>query len=181
MNLKTYLQEQQPELVKRWVDAVFSAYAGESARFFKDTKDPFANPVGNTIKRNLNQLFGELIQPEMDREAAQSALEAIVRIRAVQDLTPEQALSFIYRIKNIIGQSLAGRKDEGDMHAYLSGINANVDSLMLMAVNLYVACREKIYALKARQAKNEVRQLLIKKGLMCEIPDSDPEKPTDLK
>lgn len=177
MNLESYLQEQQPELVKRWADAVFSSYPGESARFFKDTRDPFANPVGNTIKRNLNQLFGELIKPEMDGEAALSALDAIIRIRAVQDLAPGQALSFIYKGRDIISKHLSGKKHQAGVPAHMAHIQANIEALMLSAVDIYVKCREKIYALKARQAGNEVRQLLIKKGLISELPEEGLEKP----
>jgi len=38
-------------------------------------------------------------------------------------------------------------------------------------------CREKIYEISANHAKNQVSGLLRKSGLICEIPEWDPNKP----
>jgi hypothetical protein len=42
-----------------------------------------------------------------------------------------------------------------------------------------VKCREKIYEVRAKEAKNQVSRLLQKAGLLCEIPSWDSEKKKD--
>ncbi len=157
-------------LVDQWVLAVMETYPKESAAFFQNNPDPFANPVGNTIKRSLDLLFDQVIRKHMDTEAAKAALDPIIRIRAVQEFTPAQALSFIFSIKQIIAEKIDSRKKETEMHAM---IEANVDALMLMALDIYSACKQQIYTLRINETKARVRQLLIKKDLMAEIPDTD--------
>ena len=71
MDLHPYLEENRPKLVERWIDAVIATYPPDSLGFFKNTRDKFANPVGNTIKRSIDLLFTEIIKEKMDPAAVQ--------------------------------------------------------------------------------------------------------------
>jgi hypothetical protein len=175
MELEKHLKENKKNLVKQWFTAVTDTYPRESAGFFQNNADPFANPVGNTIKRNLDLLFDQVIGPKMDLSAAKDALDPIVRIRAVQEFTPGKALSFILRIKQIIAKELSSRRKEKDVELYLAAVESNADELMLMAFDIYTACKQQIYSLRINEAKQRVRQLLIKKDLISELPDTDTE------
>jgi hypothetical protein len=174
MDLEKHLKDNKQNIVNQWFSAVIDTYPKESAKFFKSNTDPFANPVGNTIKRNLDLLFDQVIKPQMDASAAKEALDPIIRIRAVQEFTPAHALSFILRIKQIIAKEIPSRRKDKET-SFLPVIDAHVDELMLMAFDIYTACKHQIYSLRINEAKQRVRQLLIKKDLISEIPDTDAE------
>jgi len=51
----------------------------------------------------------------------------------------------------------------------LKEIELRIDSLALLAFDLFMACREKIYELKANEARNMTYRLLQKAKLVCEV------------
>ena len=51
-----------------------------------------------------------------------------------------------------------------------------IDKAALIAFDIYMECREKIYEITADHAKNQVSSLLRKTGLISEIPEWDPLK-----
>ena len=101
-------------------------------------------------------------------------LDPIVRIRAIQDFTPSQAVSFIYALKaivrNVIGKKIADPK----MHKALSKFEVRVDQLQFLAFDVYVTCREKIFELKAVEEKNKVYKAFKRAGLITEASEDDP-------
>lgn len=175
MNPKKHLKDKQQKLVEKWIDAVVATYPKDSVKFFKNTKNPFTNPVGSTIKRSIGLLFAQVIREKMDSEAVAEAMDPIIRLRAVQEFTPADAISFILQIKQLIRKELGEHQQDKNIQAYLRVIEENVDKLILTAFDIYTKCREKIYLLRINQAKESVKTLLIKKGLLCEVPDSKPE------
>lgn len=176
MAFRHVFNENKKKWVGKWLDAAIDTYPQESARFFKDTRDPFANPVGATIKRGLDSLYDILTAPEFDREAARQALEPVVRVRAVQEFSPAEALGFLFEIKTILARGVEKRGvREKDSAGDMAAIDSRIDEMLLMAFDLYMACKKKVYELRANQARDNVRQLLIKKGLVCELPDTDSE------
>ncbi len=173
MELEKYLVENRKKLVEKWVSAVIETYPPDSVSFFTKTKDPFANPVGNTIKRSIDLLFTEVVKKKMDRAAVQEAMEPIIRLRAVQEFTPSQAMAFIFSIKYLLKDALKKHLTDKDVERFLETVSANTEELMLVAVNIYAACRDKIYTLRINQSKESLKKLLIKKELICEIPETD--------
>jgi len=177
MELQKYLTENRQKLVDQWVASVIETYPPESVKFFKNTKDPFANPVGNTIKRSLDLLFSEIIKEKMDPAAVSEAMDPIVRLRAVQEFSPSQAISFVFSIKHLLRKALAKHQSDKQVAGFLSNVASNTDELILTAIDTYGKCREKIYTLRINQAKNSLNKLLIKKEIICEIPDGDSDLP----
>ena len=175
MEPEKILTEKKQNLVKKWFSVVIDTYPKDSVHFFKDNSDPFANPVGNTIKRSLDLLFDEVIKKTLDFPAASEAMDPIIRIRAVQEFKPSKALSFILSIKQIIEKELSSTRKEKGVDAYMSIIESNVNELMLMAFDIYMGCKQKIYSLRINESKQRVRQLLIKNDLISELPDTDAE------
>jgi hypothetical protein len=45
--LETIIEQQKTTILKKWFDAAIQAYAPDTAKFLKNQKDPFGNPVGN--------------------------------------------------------------------------------------------------------------------------------------
>ena len=127
MSLEKQFKDKQQKLVKKWVDEVIGSYPEDSAQFFKNTKDPFANPVGNTVKRSIDLLYTEVVREKMNPEAVKEAMDPIIRLRAVQEFTPAGAMSFILAIKQIIRKELGEHQQDKNTEAYLRVIEANTD------------------------------------------------------
>jgi hypothetical protein len=99
------LEQRKTAILKKWFALAVETYPSDTAKFLKSQKDPFANPVGRTIYRGLEALMDELLK-EIDYEKLVSSLDPIVRIRAVQDFSPSQAIGFIFFLKNVIREIL---------------------------------------------------------------------------
>jgi hypothetical protein len=157
----------------RWLKLILESYPADSQRFLKNQKDPFANPVRHTISRELENIYRELLKG-VDRERIAPFLDRIIRIRAVQDFSPSQAIFFIFLLKRVIREVLEKEIRENQLDDALTVLESEIDDLALIAFDVYMKCREKIYALSANEARNQVYRLLQKKGLMAEIPEWEP-------
>jgi hypothetical protein len=78
MSLNNLLEQNKDGIVKQWLVSAIDNYPADSAKFMKRQKDPFANPVGNTLSVNLGPLFDELLN-EMDYESITSYLYPILK------------------------------------------------------------------------------------------------------
>ncbi len=152
---------------------VIETYPADTAQFLKSQKDPFANPVGRTILRSLEPLFDELLGG-MDGETLASLLDPIIRIRAIQSFFPSQAIGFIFFLKNAVRENLIKEIAENKIAAELLVFESKIDQLGLIAFNLYMKCREKIYDLKANEIRNRTLRAFERAGLVSELPEVEP-------
>jgi len=166
MDLKQLLQKRKTTIVKKWFDAVTETYPDDTSRFLNKQKDQFTNPVGYTISEGIEHLFDALLEG-MLQDKVSAFLDSIIRIRAIQDFTPSEAVAFIFRLKKVIRQELGDDilKQQG-MSEALSTFDSAIDDLALFAFDIYMKCREKIYELKANEARNMTFRLLQKAQLI---------------
>lgn len=141
------LERKRSAILKEWIARTLQSYADQTSRFLLDEKDPFRNPVGHALKEGLPVLFDELVGG-MDAARITPALDSIVRIRAVQDFTASQAVAFVFLLKRIVHEELAGEN--------LAALEERIDELALLAFDLFMKCREKIYEIKANEARRRV-------------------------
>src|SRR5512143_966015 len=160
MNLNQHLKEKKSEILKQWVDFLAGTYPDETSTFLKKKKAQFANPVGFTLQEGLEHLFDALLEGMLP-DTVSRFLDSIVRLRAIQDFPPSEALSFIFHLKKVVRQELGTEvlRQEG-MAAELASFDSAVDDLLLFAFDLYVKCREKIYELQANEARRATFRLL---------------------
>ncbi|MGD8228857.1 MAG: RsbRD N-terminal domain-containing protein [Desulfobacteraceae bacterium] len=173
MKLEKLLSEKGPAVLDRWLKLVLESYPADAQRFLKKQKDPFANPVRHTISKALENIYKALPE-EVDRDTVSPFLDRVIRIRAVQDFSPSQAIAFVFLLKQVIREVLDKDIQEHHLSADLLALESRIDELALVAFDVYMGCREKIYALSANEARNQVYRLLQKKGLMAEIPEWEP-------
>lgn len=165
-DVRDLLSRKKSALLERWFDIVLETYPSDSSGFLKNKKRQFANPVGYTISQGLEHLLDELLQErEMDLEKVSSVLDSIIRIRAVQDVTPSQALAFVFRLKKVLREE-GGTAPSEEIEA----LESRIDAIALISFDLFMKCREKIYDLKANELRNMTFRLLQKAKLVCEIP-----------
>jgi hypothetical protein len=134
-------------ILVQWLERTLASYPSQTARFLRNEKDRFRNPVGHTLKEGLATLLEE-ITGEMDIGKVKPALESIVRLRAVQDFTPAQAMGFVFALREILCENLEG----GGPPAW----QKRIDEMALLAFELYMRCREEIHEIKARERQREV-------------------------
>jgi len=172
MKLDKLLSQHKSEMVNTWFEEVVKTYPGETAKFLKQQKDPFANPVGRTTLKGLEALFDVLLQG-MDAETVNSFLDPIIRIRAIQNFTPSQATSFILFLKRIVRESLTEEIADIQMMEEYLVFASKIDDLCLMAFDIYAKCRETLYQIQANEMKNSTFRAFERAGLVKDVPDED--------
>ncbi|MFO8030992.1 MAG: RsbRD N-terminal domain-containing protein [Desulfohalobiaceae bacterium] len=162
-NLNLLLQTYKADLLSSWFEAVAGTYPQETSRFLAMQKDQFANPVGTTVSRELENIFQELLLQESTPEL-QSYLDAILRVRAVQGFPPSRAVGFVSELKRIVRERLSSEVESQGLQQELLLFEDRIDQLALLAFDIYMQCREKIWELKAKEAQSRTRNLLRKRA-----------------
>jgi len=152
MSLRELLSQKRSPILKRWLDLIAASQpAGKPP--VKTNKDPFSNPEGYTLNLETEAIFSELVQDRMDTAKVCSSLENIIKIKAVQDITPGQALSFMFLCKEAIIEELM---DEIEKRNYLGQwleLESRIDKLATLSFDIYTQCREKICQLRIKEIK----------------------------
>jgi hypothetical protein len=174
MNLQEILTRNSSAIVKTWLRMTLDTYPTDAKRFLNEQKDPFANPVGHTLSQEMEKIFHELLE-QMDPEKVWPFLDPIVKIRAVQDFSPSQAVSFVFLLKKAVREELEREIKENRLHDECMDFDNKVDQLALLAFDIYMTHKKKLYEIRANQAKNQVSKLLERAGLICEIPPWNPD------
>ncbi|MDI6687077.1 MAG: RsbRD N-terminal domain-containing protein [Desulfobacterales bacterium] len=168
MRLNDLLEQKKAAIVKQWFNMVVNTYSLDTSQFLKNQKDPFANPVGNTISQGLEPLFNELTK-QMDQNTIISFLEPILKIRAVQVMfSPSQAVSFIFSLKETIRKNLEKEICDNKVLNELMLFESKIDEMALMAFDIFMKCREKIYEIKATDERNRTFRAFERAGLVAE-------------
>jgi RsbT co-antagonist protein rsbRD N-terminal domain len=139
-------------IAKEWLKQTAATYPLQTVDFLLREKDPFRNPVGHALRTQLPVITEELLG-EMDRTRLSAALENIVRIRAVQNFSASQSVEFIFLLKRILRDGC--KQLEEDRVA----LEDRIEQAALMAFDLYMKCREKIYEVMADEARRRVAQV----------------------
>ena len=174
MNLESFLSERRSGIIKKWRRAIVSTYPEDTQRFLKKEKDQFNNPVGSTIAREVETLYDAVVRGE-DPDKVTACLEGIIRIRAVQDFKPSQAVAFTLQLKEIIRDELEGKALLNGMAGEFRALETRIDDMVLQAFDIYSQCRQKIYDIRVREVTGQVGRLLKRANLVCEIPGQDPD------
>jgi RsbRD-like negative regulator of sigma factor len=164
MKLLPLLSERKASLTERWRHRLFESYPAETATFFKNEKDQFGNPVGQRLSQGLRALVQAFLA-EMDRDQVLAGLDEILRIRAIQDFAPSQALAFIFLLKNVIREELAPELAGGQYFQELQELEARIDGLALLGFDVYTERREQLHRVRENEIRNRVSGLLRRTGL----------------
>jgi hypothetical protein len=164
MPLTAHLAQKKSAILGRWLNMIYESYPPETAIFLRKEKNRFDNPAGYRISEGLEGLYGALLQ-EMERDQVLTCLDEIIRIRALQNFTPSQALAFIFLLKIVIREELSGEIQKENLALELLDLESRIDGLALLGFDVYTKRREKIYEIKADEAKRRVSGLMRKTGL----------------
>jgi len=151
MTLIEALKKKKDEILSTWVERTLDTYA--SSGFFKKSRDRFANPVGANIREGLSRLY-ELLLAKADPEEMKAPLDQVIRIRAVQEFTPAQALAPILELKWVVKQVLSADRETRSLLTELDVFDCDVDRAALAAFDIYTECREQLYRNRLRELKS---------------------------
>ena len=159
MVLEHLLPQKRAAILERWFQLILETYPADTSRFLKQEKDRFINPVGYTISQEIEALYDELLQ-EMNSDKLAACLDNIIRIRAVQDFSPSQTIAFIFLLKKAIREELTSEIKENRVFEELLEFEARIDKLVLLAFDIYMKCREKVFEIRLNEAKAERERVL---------------------
>ena len=168
--LEHILTRKKAVIARKWFDLASRTYAPDTADFLKNNQDPFANPVGAAMHNGIEVLLDQLLTT-MDPDTITTYLDPIIRIRAVQNFTPSRATGFVLLLKTVIRDLLAKELGDSRLHADLLVFESRIDRLCLMAFDIYMQCREKVYQISANETRNRTFRAFARAGLVAEPLD----------
>ena len=179
MTLKALLLEKKSAVTKKWLNKICSEYPVDTSQFLRGQKDRFLNPVGHTFEEVIDGLFDQLVSDTPDSEACLVLLNDIIRIKAVQEFSPLQALSFIFLLKEVLYKELGKQITQQHLFDELRSIESNIDRMALNAFNIYMKCREHIYEIRVNELKTLTSRFLRRANLTRDPGGMEPEIGSD--
>lgn len=151
MNLFETLQEKKKQILSVWAERTLDSYT--SSGFFKKSLDTIANPTGANIREGLSRIL-DLLLAGGDQQEYTRPLDQIIRIRAVQDFSPSQAVVPFLELKWIIRQILNDNKNTRHLTQELTDLDCEIDRLALAAFDKYMECREQLFQVRIKELKS---------------------------
>ena len=172
MTLQDLLVQKKTAILKRWFNKIIKTYPPDASKFLKDVRDPFANPVGSAVSQGIEGLYTGLVEGTTSEEAS-SFLDHIIRVRAIQEFSPSEAVGFVFFLREAIREEL--KKEAGDerISRELSALDSRIDGLALLSFDIYMKCREKLYELKSNELRNRTLKLLERSDYVSGISEQD--------
>lgn len=146
-------------VANRWTEAVFATYPLETVGFLRTRNDPFTNPVANMTRQAAGGLYDALIGEEVDSKEVKAAVERFVKLRAVQKFTPGQSMAVFYLLKPILREVVLPEMEEAGQLAEYLNMESRLDTLALLAFDIYMQAREILAEARIKEIKNQHAQL----------------------
>lgn len=171
MNITELCNARRATLLPRWTELFFAAYPLDGPGFLRTQTDPFANPVGRIVREALPVLYDAVAGNDADSGAVRAALADLVRLRAVQAMPPSEAVGPVFLLKQLLREAVlpdwlkpgsggeAGGAPRDRLNDYLA-VESRVDSLGLMALDLYAGDREKVFNLRVEEIQRNQSQVV---------------------
>ncbi len=150
------------DILKDWLDTFLSIFPTDKNNFLKKNKDSFTNPIRGIASVSLKNILDEILN-DFDEKKIQKELDAVLRIVAIQEMSPSLSLSFILPLKKIIKKH--------DKKSVLKDMETKIEKTLFMAFDVFVLIREQIYKLRAEHVRNRTLNILERKNVLCEVPE----------
>ena len=157
--LEDLQREKRAEIVDAWIRATLAIYPADTAAFYENGKDPFANPVGASVRDALGPLYDAFVSDAPLQDYAPH-LDRIIRVRCVQDMPASQAVGFVFLLKEILRKELASQPEDAGTLTEFMALGARIDRMAVCAFDVYAAYLRKISELRVREMKASVATLM---------------------
>lgn len=152
--LREQLKGRAEAILERWYEDVLKTYSAQAFKAWTREKDPFANPVGHSLRAGMTAILAGLLD-DADDETVRPGIDQALQIRAVQDLSPSQAVGFVFRLKDIVrdeSRRLAGSNSAEE----LAGLERRIDEFALAAFDSFAMYRERVVAVRINELKRNI-------------------------
>ena len=168
MSFESVLAERKAELSKGWAELILRTYPLETQKVWTRQTDRFQNPVGATILEATRELI-DLIIDWRDAGELSGSLDKLIRIRAVQDFTPSQAVGFVFLLKKLLRDEFFKDMERDGTLAELLRFEARIDNLAMMAFDIYTKSREEVFRFRVEEVKRSQSNLLRRAGMIVDV------------
>ena len=165
------VSQHRDKILERWTDRVIDGYPEETAKFLRSKSDPFANPVGASLHEGLAELLDGVINGTEPDELV-PALDRVIRVRAVQEFAPSQAVGFIFELKGLIREAAGGLETTNELLPF----DSHIERLGLRAFDVYMNCREEMWSIRAREIRHQSVGIMERVAEWKERREEKPEK-----
>lgn len=158
-NFSKLMVEKKSEYLTKWFHLMLEGYPDQTASRLKNEKNQFANPVGHNYLEGLTGIYDCLLN-KAKSEDFKPFVEQIIKIKAVQDGSPSQAMAFIFILKQVIRDGFRVEIDKGRISPReLLDFESRIDDIALLAFTVYLECREKVYQLRIDEVNRNFKML----------------------
>jgi hypothetical protein len=151
--LKDLLEKEKSAVLEKWFRLTIDMYPAETKTFLTANTNRFTNPVRSALLVGLEGIYDNLVQDRHEAEAFNDFLDKIIRVRAVQDFAPAEALAFVFYLKHVVREVLAKDIETYKLFEELLTFESRVDRLGLLAFNLYTQCRHTVSEVRIAELK----------------------------
>jgi len=153
MMIREALISKKTTIVGKWIESILNSYPPESADFLKSKKNQFSNPIGFTISNNAEKIFDEIIN-KRDEAKIKLFVDEIIRMRAVQNFSPSQAVGFILLLKKLIHDEIEKNLRNRNVLEEFLNLESFIDRVALIAFDSFMESREKVYRIRINEIKS---------------------------
>ena len=155
VTLLQLLREHKEAIAKAWLEDALATYGSESAQRFARERDPFANPVGHSLRVGTRAVLDALLDRKDYGEIGEQ-IHDMMKIRAVQQFEPSEAVGFVFRLKGIVRSHVTHGAEFRELARELSDLDREIDRIALAAFDVYVECREQLFMLRINELKRQI-------------------------
>jgi len=151
--IKELIINKKSAIINNWIQSIYETYPSETSNFLRDQKNRFSNPVGHAIADCAEKILNQLIE-DFDIQKIKVVLQDLIKIRAVQDFLPSQAVAFIFLLKNSILSELKAEIKNEDIFREFLLIASQIDITAMAAFDTYMEAREKLFQIRLNEIKS---------------------------
>lgn len=172
MTLSNLLKNNKKRIAAAWMSKALTVYSDDARRLYGTGKDKFDNPVGQTLSEEMDALLDAMTEVGSP-EVWASHLTRTLKIRAVQDMRPSEALAFVFHLKSVLPEALKDALKDAAIRGELERLDANIDAMALFAFEIYAKHREKVLEVRISDVKRQVSHLLKRSAFFTNDEETD--------
>ncbi len=151
-------KQEQDTILTKWLADFFKHHSLDAVGVSRTVDDKFLNPVGHTVKTALKYLYPAILGDDVEQEEIKKQVQELMRIQAVQQLSPAQAIVPLQALKEHL-YTLLKKEIEKNFKEYKE-ICDRIDTLMLIAFDIYTQDKETLYRIRVNELKSAQSQIL---------------------
>jgi len=174
MNIENIVLNKKDLILQKWLQKLLETYHPEAARFLLKEQDQFANPMGCSIQKGLKGIL-EQLTGGLDKASLYASMEQMIKIMAVQEFSPSQAIGFVFMLKKVIREELA--QETGKISCQdLAAFEAKIDEIGLFSFDIYAECRERVCQIRINEMRSRTNKVVQRINMLAGNAGDEPEQ-----